>query len=407
MGAARVIIRYHEIVLKRGNRRRFVSQLAENVRRMLRGTSIRKMYLGPSRIIVPLPRGEEWPEVRERLQHVFGVANFLLCYRGDRSLEGLTRRIVRALEGRTIRSFAIRCKRTDKTFPVISPEVCRAVGKAVQDATRAAVDLDEPETEIHIEILPREVFFSLEKVEGPGGLPLGSSGSVVVLLSGGIDSPVAAFRMMQRGCQVDLVHFHGAPYQGPSSREKVAEIAEVLNRWQPDLRLHLLPFGNVQREIVNSARAPFRVILYRRMMVRIAEAIAKRVGASALVSGESLGQVASQTLPNMTVVEDAATLPVLRPLIGMDKLEITQQAQRLGTYPISIEPDEDCCQLFVPRRPATRMTVEEAQAAERSLDVSGLVASALEQASTIELCFPRERLRQVENAIARRHEVEP
>jgi thiamine biosynthesis protein ThiI len=194
--------------------------------------------------------------------------------------------------------------------------------------------------------------------------------------------------MMQRGCEVEFIHFHSAPFQSRASQEKVAELIEVLARWQPDVRLHLVPFGFVQREIVAHAKRRTRVILYRRMMMRIASALASQVGAEALVTGESLGQVASQTLPNLATIEDAASLPILRPLIGTDKQEIMDRAEELDTFPISIQPDEDCCQLFVPRHPATRMSASSARAAEAEIDVEALVRSALEGIETAEARFP-------------------
>jgi thiamine biosynthesis protein ThiI len=241
---------------------------------------------------------------------------------------------------------------------------------------------------VHVEVLPREAFVSVQRFAGPGGLPVGSSGTVMALLSGGIDSPVAAWRMMGRGCRVEFVHFHGAPYQDRSSRDKVEELARLLTRYQARSTLHLVAFGEIQRQIVAAVRRPFRVVLYRRMMMRIAEQLARRAGAGALITGESLGQVASQTLANLTVVENAAELPILRPLIGMDKGEIRAQAERIGTYEISIQPDQDCCQLFMPRQPATFMSVEEAVAAEAPLDTEALLAQALENSETSSFKYP-------------------
>jgi thiamine biosynthesis protein ThiI len=258
----------------------------------------------------------------------------------------------------------------------------------VREHTGGRVDLTAPALEIHVEVLPKEILFSLESVDGPGGLPTGSSGTVLALLSGGIDSPVAAHRIMQRGCQVEFIHFHGAPFQSRASREKAFALAEALVPWQGTAQLHCVPFGLVQREIVARVERRARVVLYRRMMVRIAEIVARKIGAEALVTGESLGQVASQTLPNLAAIEAACTIPILRPLIGMDKQEITSQAERLGTFAISIQPDEDCCQLFVPRHPATRMSVQDAIAAEAALDVGALAIGAVERIESVALTFP-------------------
>jgi thiamine biosynthesis protein ThiI len=355
MAANCVVVRYHEIALKGGNRGSFVQRLVE---------------------------------IRLRLSRVFGIAKFLLCHPSERSVEALTANVIAALGPREVESFAVRTKRTDKTYPIPSPEISRIVGGGVREHTGGRVDLTTPALEIHIEVLPREVLFSLEKVDGPGGLPVGSSGTVLALLSGGIDSPVAAHRMMRRGCQVDFIHFHGAPFQNRASREKAFDLVEALVSWQGEARLHFIPFGLVQREIVAQVDRRARVVLYRRMMMRIAQVVAQRTGAEALVTGESLGQVASQTLPNLAAIGDACGLPILRPLIGMDKQEITTQAERLGTYPISIQPDQDCCQLFVPRHPATRMSVEDAIAAEAAVDVERLTAVAVAGIESIRLTFP-------------------
>jgi thiamine biosynthesis protein ThiI len=398
MPALHVVARYHEIALKRGNRGQFVQQLANNIARILRGTGVKRALNGPGRLIIPLAETEQWPEVRERLRHVFGLTSFLLCQRSERSTDVLARDIIAALGDRPIGSFAVRTKRADKQFPLTSPEICRQLGSAVQEHTHARVDLEHPETEIFVELLDREAFFSLEKVDAPGGLPLGASGRVLTLLSGGIDSPVAAYRMLRRGCRMEFVHFHGAPYQGRESQQKARELIEVLCRWQPDTQLHCVAFGDLQRTIVTHVQRRYRVILYRRLMVRVACALAERSGATAIVTGESLGQVASQTLTNLGTIEAASPLPILRPLVGMDKQEIINQAERLGTLAISNQPDDDCCQLFVPRHPSTAMRADEADRAEAGLDIDGLVATALSRTETTTFSFPRARDQGIEGS---------
>jgi thiamine biosynthesis protein ThiI len=217
---------------------------------------------------------------------------------------------------------------------------------------------------------------------------VGASGTVVALLSGGIDSPVAAWRMIKRGCRVVFVHFHSVPYLPATSQAKARALVERLTQWQYASRLFLVPFGEIQREVVLSVPAPARVVVYRRLMIRIAEALAHRTGALALTTGESLGQVASQTLENIARIDEAAGVPVLRPLIGMDKLEITGEAQRLGTFEISIEPDADCCTLFVPKHPFTRMSADEVRGAESQLDIARLVAAGADGATLETFEFP-------------------
>ncbi|MGH7340708.1 MAG: tRNA uracil 4-sulfurtransferase ThiI, partial [Candidatus Rokuibacteriota bacterium] len=285
-------------------------------------------------------------------------------------------------------SFRISARRAFKTYPLTSVELNRELGTYDDERTGARVDLHHAELEIHVEVLPAETFVYVNRVAGPGGLPVGASGTVAALLSGGIDSPVAAWRMIKRGCRVVFVHFHSVPYLPDTSQRKARALVERLTEWQYASRLFLVPFGEIQREIVLSVPGPARVVVYRRMMVRIAEALARQVGALALVTGESLGQVASQTLPNIARIDEAATMPLFRPLIGTDKLEITAEAQRLGTFEISIEPDADCCTLFVPKHPATRMSEHEVGAVEARLEIPRLVAAGSDGASAEAFEFP-------------------
>jgi thiamine biosynthesis protein ThiI len=269
-----------------------------------------------------------------------------------------------------------------------SPEINRQLGAAVKENSGARVDLSHAELTVFVEILPRDAFFGFHKIPGPGGLPVGASGRLVSLISGGIDSPVAAYRMMQRGCRLIFVHFHSAPYLDKTSQEKVRKLVSELTRHQFQSRLYLVPFGEIQRQIVAAVNRPLRVVLYRRMMLRIAEAVARGEKAKALVTGESLGQVASQTLENMAVIQQAAALPILRPLVGMDKQEIIDQSRRIGTFDISSMPDQDCCQLFVPKHPATKAKLREVEEAESSLEIDQLTRLGIDNAEKEEFKFP-------------------
>lgn len=384
----RIVVHYHEIALKQRNRPFFVERLRRNIAAILRGTGAGPVRRAEGRLVIHLSPEADWAAVRERLGYVFGIANFVRGRSSDRSVEALAATALAALRGRERQTFAVRCKRADKSYPLPSPEVCRQVGSSIQQELHWPVDLEHPQVEVHIEILAREAFVAVERYPGLGGLPVGTSGRVVALLSGGIDSPVAAWRMMGRGCSVEFVHFHGAPYQDRTSRDKAIELVRLLTRYQLRSRLHVVAFGELQRQIVAAVARPYRVVLYRRMMARIAEQLAEEVGAQGLVTGESLGQVASQTLENIAVVDEVAQRPILRPLIGMDKQEIRSQAERIGTYEISIQPDQDCCQLFVPKLPATRMTVEQARAAEAALDIPAMVAFAREHRETLSFVYP-------------------
>jgi thiamine biosynthesis protein ThiI len=388
-----VVVRYHEIALKGRNRPFFIDRLAQNLRHAtsdLGGVHVRVL---PGRLAVDAPDEVSWPILRERVGAVFGIANFSPAHEVAADLEALKQSAIAALRERTFASFRVSTKRSDKGFPMLSMEIDREVGGAIKLATGARVDLEHPELTVYVEVLRKRIFYSVEKLPGLGGFPVGSSGKVAALLSGGIDSPVAAYRLMKRGCRALLVHFHAFPLQDHTTIDKVRDLARILTRYQLRSRLLLVPFGPVQQTIVASCPAPLRVVLYRRFMVRIAEALAVRQNAKALVTGESLGQVASQTLDNMAVIDEAARGPVLRPLVGMDKEEITVEARRIGTFGISTLPDQDCCQLFVPRSPATAATLEQVRAAEEALDVSALVTTAVQQTEQERFEFPRPTLR--------------
>src|SRR5476649_508249 len=318
-----------------------------------------------------------WEEVRERLGRIFGIANFSYANHGPQDFQALGAKILEDLEGMAPASFRVSATRSDKRLPFTSPQVEREIGGIIWEAKQWKVDLSHPELTIHIEMLPAEAFYFLGKEKGAGGMPSGTGGRVACLLSGGIDSPVAAYRLMRRGCSVLLIHFHSYPILSRASQEKVREIAARLTRHQLRSRLVLVPFGDLQQQVVLSVAPELRVVIYRRLMLRIAELLARKWHAKALVTGEAIGQVASQTLENLTTIAEATTMEVLRPLVGMDKDEITAQAERLGTFPISIIPDQDCCQLFTPRHPATRVKRHQVLAAEAALPIEEMIAAAI------------------------------
>jgi thiamine biosynthesis protein ThiI len=383
-----VLIRYHEIALKKGNRPYFTELLKRNLVAAVKDLGVKEIASLPARLLLTFKNAVDPEVVIDRVRAVFGVANFSIVERTSRDIDALRTGILESLKATKFESFRIEAQRGDKTFPLTSPEINRQLGAAVKGKTGARVDLTNPECTVTVEILPHDAFFGYGKIPGAGGLPVGASGRVVALISGGIDSPVAAYRMMQRGCRLIFVHFHSAPYLDKTSQEKVRELVAALTRHQFQSRLYLVPFGEIQRQIVTVVNRPLRVVLYRRMMLRIAEAIAKQAKAKALATGESLAQVASQTLENLAVIQQAAVLPILRPLIGMDKQEIIDQARRIGTFEISSIPDQDCCQLFVPRHPATKARLKDVEEAEARLDVTTMIRSGVEGAKQEEFTFP-------------------
>jgi thiamine biosynthesis protein ThiI len=373
-----VVVRYQELAIKGKNRPWFVDRLKKNLQLATVGLDVTRVRKVMGRVELVLGRDASWETIRERLAHVTGVANFSQAGRTTSDLDALGAAILGDLGDRAPRSFRIAARRSDKRCPIPSPEIERRLGSIVHLARGWPVNLSSPDLTIHVEVMRDYAFYAFDKVPGPGGLPAGVSGRVACLLSGGIDSPVAAWRMIRRGCRAQLIHFHGYPFQSTASQEKARELAQVLTRYQLRSRLYLVPFGEVQRRATLEVPAPLRVVVYRRLMLRIAERLAGWEGASALVTGDAIGQVASQTLDNLVAVGAAATMPLFRPLVGMDKDEVVADAKRLGTYPISILPDEDCCRLFVPAHPSTRATRAEAEAAEAALPLDELVEHAVQ-----------------------------
>lgn len=352
--------------------------MIENIKYTTEGLGVKQVREKDGRIILDLMPDAEEVQIAAQLSKVFGIANFSIARKVSSDVEILKREIHQYIKDKEFTSFRISTKRAYKAYPLTSMDVDRIVGAHIKESTGAKVNLTSPGLTIFIEILSGDAYFYTEKPPGLNGLPVGTSGKVVCLLSGGIDSPVAAYRVMRRGCSVVFVHFHSYPYLSKASQEKVQDITEILNQYQHPSKLYLISFGDVQKEIVLSVPARYRVVLYRRMMLRLAERIACEVGALALVTGESIGQVASQTLENIATIENAAGLPVIRPLIGMDKGEIMDQAKKLGTYDISIIPDQDCCQMFIPKNPAVRTTIREIERVEKRLDIEKLLNMAFD-----------------------------
>jgi len=382
------VVHYQELALKGKNRPWFLGRLVRNLRRVLSDLDVRAVRALMGRIEVVLGPDVSREEVGERIRRTFGIANFSYAASTTLDLDEIARAILVDLGDRTCTSFRVSVRRADKRFPMTSPEVEREIGGRIKEARGWFVNLDEPELEIHVELLTNQAFYFFGKHRGAGGLPTGTAGRVVCLLSGGIDSPVAAHRMMKRGCSVSFVHFHSYPILSRASQEKARELVTLLTKWQQHSRLLLVAFGDIQQQVVLAVPGPMRVVIYRRLMMRIAEAIARARHAQALVTGEVVGQVASQTLENMAVIGKVATLPIFRPLIGMDKDEITAEAIKIGSYPISIIPDQDCCTLFTPRNPLTRARLEDVEAAERALPVDDLVERAVRETVVEEFEFP-------------------
>ena len=386
-----VIVKFHELALKGRNRPTFIRMLSDNLRVATGDLEVEKVWEGQMMIGLSLSSDDAWTSVRERVKNCFGVAKFFRAYMVPPTLGHVMEILIQTLKDRSFQTFRITANRADKEFPLKSPVIQRELGTYVHEITGASVDLKTPDLEVFVDVLSRNILVYFDEIQGYGGLPVGISGNVVALLSGGIDSPVAAWQMMKRGCQVPFIHFHSYPLTDQSSIEKAVELAQLLTKHQYSSKLFLVPFGDIQKRIVLSSPNPYRIILYRRFMVRIAQALAQREGAGALVTGDSLGQVSSQTLPNIAVIDDVSTMPILRPLIGSNKQEIIDSAQSIGTYPVSILPDQDCCTLFNPRNPVTRSNPQVVDRLESLLPVERMVEDTLNQVEVRRFHFPTEK----------------
>lgn len=381
----KLLIRFGEISLKGKNRGYFENMLYTNIKSALAGLPGCRAERTHSRVFVETADNET-AEVLARLGKVFGIVSISPVIEVAPDMESI-RQAALAEVRRLFKpglTFKVETKRADKGFPLKSPEVSRQVGGfLLKNIPGLSVDVHQPDLLLEIEIREDAAYLFTEKLPGPGGLPVGVSGKALLLLSGGIDSPVAAWYALKRGVTLEAVHFHSPPFTSERSREKVVDLCRVLLPYGGPRKLHVVHFTEIQKELRQKCPERLMVTLMRRMMFRIADRLAQKRGALALYTGESLGQVASQTMESMNVIQRVTSLPVLRPLIGLDKEEIVAVARRIDTYPISVRPYEDCCTIFLPANPATRPRLLDVEEAEKLLDVEALVEDALVRTETV------------------------
>ena len=389
LDARHLLINYDEIALKGGNRRYFENRLQKNIRSALKdlGGSHLKPRFG--RFLLRLGSETSLERVCSRLERIPGIALFSPCLSTSADLDSVKIAMDTVLEpllesGEEPDHFAVVSRRANKELPFTSTEANEIIGKYVQEKTGWKVRLKKPQLPLYLFFVNNDCFLALDRVRGLGGLPTGTTGKVACLLSGGIDSPVSTARIMKRGADAVFIHFHSHPHTTLASQEKVRDLAGQVVPPGHRVRLYMVPFAPTQNRIITECPARLRVILYRRYMVRAAEAIAHKEGARALVTGDSLGQVASQTLENLHTINAVATLPILRPLVGMHKAEIIRDARQLGSFETSIEPHDDCCSYLMPPKPATRSTPEQLDAAEKNLDTESEIRELVEN-STVEV----------------------
>jgi len=395
MASAHIVVHYHELWLKRGNRRFFLHKLREALRRSLDGIAVNRISRPSDRLIIEIADAANVEEALQRLTRVSGISHLATARvlrhpsLEEDPLEAVRDAAWEEIRGEQLTTFAVRARRSDKSFPLNAMAVEREIGgylfdKLQAEGRNARVDLKAPALTCRIEITRGPLLVYARRILGPGGLPPNTAGRLVCLLSGGFDSAVAAYKMMKRGAHLSFVHFWGGgAAAGESSVHVARQLVERLVPWQFTAKLYLVPFEPLQREIAAQAPESFRTLLYRRLMLRVAERIALRSGGKGVITGDSLGQVASQTLQNLQSVGSIARLPLYRPLVGDDKLEIQEIARRIGTYDISEQPFHDCCPVFQPKSPALFATAEALDAAEAAFDAASLVDRAIRTLSVV------------------------
>jgi thiamine biosynthesis protein ThiI len=394
-----ILCRFGELFLKSGNRRRFEEVLHKNMRAAVAGIKSVRVEPVHGRVLVHVPDDAAADDAAARLARVFGLVSVSIAAVTKADLAEIAAAAVTlACRERDVQrpaSFKVEARRSDKRFAQTSMEIARHVGGRIIEATGLPVDVHHPALRVGIEVATDRAFVYAGARPAPGGLPVGVSGRALLLLSGGIDSPVAGWLAAKRGLALDGVYFHSPPYIGEKSKDKVIALGRILASWQALDSITIVGFTDVQKRLRDAGPAELAVVLYRRTMMRIADAIADQSHADGLVTGENLGQVASQTIQNMTVIEAAARRVVLRPLVTYDKVETTALARRIGTYDTSVLPFDDCCSLFVPRHPATAARLQEAERAEAKLDLAAEVAGAVAAAERVSLTYRREADRPV------------
>lgn len=382
-----MIVKYGEVMLKGNNRPMFVNALVRNIRAALDAGGSYSIRKGQSMLYIEPEAGFDMDSAVEKLRRIFGVVVFHRALEIEKDVEEIKTRsaayFADALNNSS--TFKIETRRTDKQFPHRSLEINNILGQHIADTfSHLKVDVHHPEVTLYVNIRKKGVYLYRDKEKGAGGLPIGTGGKAVALLSGGIDSPLAAWLMARRGVSLCAVHFHSYPYTSERSKKKVMELARQLSRYTGSMKLYVFPFTEIQEAIADHCPKDQLTIIMRRMMMKSAGKIARKTSAQALVTGESIGQVASQTMESLTVTNAAVDMPVFRPLIGTDKEEIIAYARQIGTYDISVQPYDDCCTLFVPRHPQTKPRLEKIEASERRVDFDALIERGLEQMEVVE-----------------------
>ena len=376
------IVRFGETALKGKNKSYFEKKLVDRVKKILRKFSGVDVYREEGLVFVSANSENSQEELVGEISKVFGISSISPAVETNPNMEDIYETAVNfmmnLIEKESVRTFKVEAKRADKNFPVKSPEIARLVGGEVLKGCKVLkVDVRNPQVCLHVDVRRDKAYIYRKKIQGYGGLPLGTNGKGMLLLSGGIDSPVAGWMMAKRGMSIEAIHFHSYPYTSRRAQEKVEELARQISIYCGDFKLHIVNLLPVQEEMIKTCPEEETTILVRRFMMKIAEKVGEQTGAKTLITGESLGQVASQTTESIVCTDQSVAMPVLRPLIAMDKVDIMDVAKKIGTYETSILPYEDCCTVFLPKHPVTRPKLESILHSEEKLNVDKLVAEAM------------------------------
>lgn len=380
-----ILIRYGEIALKGNNRKFFLNTLQQNIQQKLKGFPNIRVKKTQGRMFVLL-NGQDPDPIIEICKNIFGIYSLSLAIKVSHDLEEIKEAALYALQNSKAKTFKVAVRRADKKFPIGSQEMNHILGgHLLQNTSGFTVDVHEPDVEIKVEIRNTGTYVTSDVIKGLGGLPVGSSSRSLLLLSGGIDSPVAGYLAMKRGVQVDAIHFHSPPYTSERAKQKVIDLAKTLTKYTHKINVHLVPFTKLQQEIFKQIPDRYTMTVMRRVMVKISERVCQEQGILSMTTGESLGQVASQTMESMNVINEVTNYPIIRPLVAMDKEEVVAIAKQIDTYDISIRPYEDCCTIFMPKSPATNPTREKINHFESQADFSELMEEAIKEMTVIEV----------------------
>jgi len=380
-----ILIHYSEIALKKNNRRFFENIFLQNIKTHLKKISYKSIKLINARILIDNIHLSDWQDIKIQMAQVMGLKNFMLVIKINSNINFINNAAKYIIKDKKFGSFSINTKRSNKGFNLNSQEVNILIGQNIKDITNKKVDLTNPDITIYIEILLNCSFVGIEKINGFSGLPANCQEKALSLISSGIDSPVSSFEVIKRGVTLDYIHFHSYPATNKQSINNVKKIINQLIKYQLNTTLYLVPLLKIQEKIMEQVPEKFWIVFFRRYMMMIANNIAKKINALALITGDSIGQVASQTLSNIHVVSDASELPIIRPLSGMNKEEIINKAKKINTYELSIEPYEDCCSFFIPAHPSTKSKLFDINRINKKLDLNKLYIETIEKIEAIKL----------------------